>query len=63
MEVPNSTEEPGQIFFDFSLIPRPMNVFFKKLQANEVERAETWDGNQQKGKEYGPHSTDGQQAS
>lgn len=38
---PNSAEEPGQVFFDFSLIPRPMNVLFKQLQANEVERTET----------------------
>lgn len=31
MEFPHLAEEPGQVFFDLSLIPRPMNVFFKKL--------------------------------
>lgn len=62
MEAPNLAEEPGQVFFNLSLIPRPMNVFFKKLQANEVERAEAGDGHQQKRKEGGSHRTDGQQA-
>jgi hypothetical protein len=38
MEVPHLAEEPGQVFFDFRFIPRPMNVFLKKLQVNEGVR-------------------------
>lgn len=40
-KVPHLAKEPRQVFLDFSFIPRPMNIFLKKLQVDEVVRAET----------------------